>query len=81
MVLQDAWLFDGTIAGGARPTAVPRRRAEEIVAAARAAQVDFLLRTMPQGSTRVWLTMPSISQGQRQLLSHRARAAGATRRR
>jgi ATP-binding cassette subfamily B protein len=62
MVLQDAWLFDGTIA-------------ENIAygcpeAAARAAQVDFFVRTMPQGyDTRVANDAESISQGQRQLLT------------
>jgi len=44
--------------------------ADEIVAAARAAQVDFFVRTMPQGyDTRVANDAESISQGQRQLLT------------
>ncbi len=68
MVLQDAWLFDGTIAEniayGCRATR------DEVVAAARAAQVDFFVRTMPQGyDTRVANDAESISQGQRQLLT------------
>ena len=48
MVLQDAWLFDGTIAENiayGRPEATR----EEIECAARAAHVDFFVRTMPAG--------------------------------
>ena len=60
MVLQDAWLFDGTIAENIA-YGCPEATREEIVAAARAAQVDFFVRTMPQGY--------DISQGQRQLLT------------
>ena len=48
MVLQDTWLFGGTVAENiayGRPDATR----EEIVAAARAAKVDYFIRTMPQG--------------------------------
>ena len=69
MVLQDAWLFDGTIAENVA-YGCPEATREEIVAAARAAQVDFFVRTMPQGyDTRVANDAESISQGQRQLLT------------
>ena len=51
MVLQDAWLFDGTIAENIA-YGCPEATREEIVAAARAAQVDFFVRTMPQATTR-----------------------------
>ncbi len=69
MVLQDAWLFDGTIAENIA-YGCPEATREEIVAAARAAQVDFFVRTMPQGyDTRVANDAESISQGQRQLLT------------
>ncbi len=49
MVLQDAWLFEGTIAEN---IAYGRRDAtrEEIVAAARAACCDHFIRTLPQGT-------------------------------
>ena len=48
----------------------PEATRDEIVAAARAAQVDFFVRTMPQGyDTRVANDAESISQGQRQLLT------------
>ena len=69
MVLQDAWLFDGTIAENIA-YGCPEATRDEIVAAARAAQVDFFVRTMPQGyDTRVANDVESISQGQRQLLT------------
>ena len=69
MVLQDAWLFDGTIAENIA-YGCPEATRDEIVAAARAAQVDFFVRTMPQGyDTRVANDAESISQGQRQLLT------------
>ena len=66
MVLQDAWLFDGTIAENIA-YGCPEATREEIVAAT---QVDFFVRTMPQGyDTRVANDAESISQGQRQLLT------------
>ena len=69
MVLQDAWLFDGTIADNIA-YGCPGATRDEVVAAARAAQVDFFVRTMPQGyDTRVANDAESISQGQRQLLT------------
>ena len=69
MVLQDAWLFDGTIAENIA-YGCPDATRDEVVAAARAAQVDFFVRTMPQGyDTRVANDAENISQGQRQLLT------------
>lgn len=69
MVLQDAWLFEGTIAENiayGRPDATR----EEIVAAAKMAHVDHFVRTMPQGyDTLVENDAENISQGQRQLLT------------
>ena len=69
MVLQDAWLFEGTIAEN---IAYGREGAtrEEVEAAARAAHVDFFVRTLPQGyDTRLSNDAENISQGQRQLLT------------
>ena len=69
MVLQDAWLFDGTIAENiayGRPDATR----EEIVRAAEIAHVDHFVRTMPQGyDTHIENDAETISQGQRQLLT------------
>ena len=69
MVLQDAWLFEGTIAENiayGRPGATR----EEVEAAARAAHVDFFVRTLPHGyDTRLTDGGENVSQGQRQLLT------------
>lgn len=69
MVLQDAWLFDGTIAENIA-YGKPDATREEIVRAAKMARVDFFVRTMPQGyDTRVSNDSENVSQGQRQLLT------------
>jgi ATP-binding cassette, subfamily B, multidrug efflux pump len=69
MVLQDTWLFAGSIAGN---IAYGKEGAtdEEIVAAARAAYVDHFVRTLPDGYRTVLDEDASnISSGQRQLLT------------
>lgn len=69
MVLQDTWLFNGTIREN---IAYGKDGAteEEIVAAARAAHADFFIRTLPQGYNTVLNEEASnISQGQKQLLT------------
>ena len=69
MVLQDAWLFEGTIAENIA-YGKPDATREEIVAAAKMAHVDHFVRTMPQGyDTLVENDAENISQGQRQLLT------------
>lgn len=69
VVLQDAWLFEGTIAENIA-YGKPDATREEIVAAAKMAHVDFFVRTMPHGyDTRVENDAENISQGQRQLLT------------
>ena len=69
MVLQDAWLFEGTIAENiayGRPEATR----EEIVEAAKAAHVDYFVRTLPHGyDTKLGADDEAVSQGQRQLLT------------
>ena len=69
MVLQDTWLFDGTIAENiayGRPDA----SREEIIAAAKAARADFFIRTLPKGyDTMLNGDAETISAGQRQLLT------------
>lgn len=69
MVLQDTWLFGGTVAqniGYAKPGA----SREEIVAAARAAKVDYFIHTMPRGyDTMLDNEGSNLSAGQRQLLT------------
>jgi ATP-binding cassette subfamily B protein len=69
MVLQDTWLFEGTIREN---IAYGREGAteDEILAASRAAHVDHFVRTLPQGyDTVLTEDASSISQGQRQLLT------------
>lgn len=69
MVLQDTWLFNGTIRDN---IAYGREDAteSEIVAAAGAAHVDHFVRTMPDGyDTELGDEASNISQGQKQLLT------------
>lgn len=69
MVLQDTWLFDGTIAENIA-YGKPDATREEIEAAACAAHVDFFVRTLPHGyDTQLSNDAEAISQGQRQLLT------------
>jgi ATP-binding cassette subfamily B multidrug efflux pump len=69
MVLQDTWLFNGTIRDN---IAYGREDAteEQIVAAAQAAQADHFIRTLPDGyDTILNQEATNISQGQKQLLT------------
>ncbi|WP_366921814.1 ABC transporter ATP-binding protein/permease [Metallumcola ferriviriculae] len=69
MVLQDTWLFNGSIKDN---IAYGRENAsdEEIVAAAKAAHADHFIRTLPDGYATVLNEDASnLSQGQRQLLT------------
>lgn len=69
MVLQDTWLFGGTIAENIAYSK-PDAAREEIAAAAKAARVDFFVRTMPHGyDTILSNDAENISIGQRQLLT------------
>lgn len=69
MVLQDTWLFNGTIRDNiayGRPGATE----EEIVNAAKTAHADHFIRTLPDGYDTVLNEEASnISQGQKQLLA------------
>lgn len=69
MVLQDTWLREGTIADNIA-YGVPDASRKEIIQAAKTAQVDFFVRTMPHGyDTELANDSENISQGQRQLLT------------
>ena len=69
MVLQDTWLFAGTIRDNIA-YGRQRRTDEEVVAAARAAHVDHFVRTLPDGyDTLLDEEASNISAGQRQLLT------------
>lgn len=68
MVLQDTWLFCGTVAENIA-YANPNATREQIVAAARAAHADGFIRRMPNGyDTPVSGDDSNVSQGQKQLL-------------
>ena len=69
MVLQDTWLYNGTVAENIR---YGRRDASEdqLMRAAKAAQVDHFITTMPGGYKMVLNEEASnVSQGQKQLLT------------
>lgn len=69
MVLQDTWLFGGTVAENIAYSK-PDATREEIVAAAKAAKVDYFIRTMPQGyDTMLDNDAANLSVGQRQLIT------------
>ena len=69
MVLQDTWLYNGTIMENIRYGNLDATD-EEVIAAAKAAQVDHFVRTLP-GSYQMVINEESsnISQGQKQLLT------------
>lgn len=69
MVLQDTWLYNGTIRDNiayGRPDATD----EEVHAAAKAALADYFIRTLPKGyDTLISDEGTALSQGQKQLLT------------
>ena len=76
MVLQDTWLFEGTIADNIRYGRLDATD-EEVEAAARLAGADGFIRHLPDGYQTVLTSEGgSLSQGERQLLNI-ARAACA----
>ena len=79
MVLQDTWLFHGTIRDNIRYGKLDATD-EEVEAAAKAAYVNHFIQTLPQGyDTEINEDASNISQGQRQLVTI-ARAILADRR-
>lgn len=69
MVLQDTWLFGGTVAENIA-YGKPDATMEEIKAAAKAAKVDYFIRTMPKGyDTVLDNENDNLSVGQRQLIT------------
>jgi len=69
MVLQDTWLYNGTIMENIR-YGRPDATDEEVIAAAQAAHVDHFVHTLPDGYNMVINEETSnISQGQMQLLT------------
>ena len=69
MVLQDTWLFKGTIAENIAYGKMDASR-EEIITAAKAACCDHFIRTLPEGyDTIISSETSNVSQGQMQLLT------------
>ncbi len=69
MVLQDTWLFKGTIMENIRYGRLDATD-EEVVAAARAAHADHFIRTLPGGyQMELNEEISNVSQGQKQLLT------------
>jgi ATP-binding cassette subfamily B protein len=69
MVLQDTWLFSGTIADNIAYGCLGATR-EQIVAAARATYVDHFVRTLPDGyDTVLDSDEAALSAGERQLIT------------
>lgn len=69
MVLQDAWLFDGTIRENIRYGRLDASD-EEVVEAAKATMVDRFVRQLPDGyDTQLTENASSLSAGERQLLT------------
>jgi len=69
MVLQDTWLYNGTIKDNIR-YGRPDASDEEVIEAAKAAHVDHFVRTLPEGYDLVLNEeVTNISQGQKQLLT------------
>lgn len=69
MVLQDAWLYNGTIMDNIRYGKLTATD-EEVIEAAKAAQADHFIRTLPGGYNMVLNEEgTNVSQGQKQLLT------------
>ena len=69
MVLQDTWLFKGTIMENIRYGRLDATD-EEVIAAARAANADHFIRTLPGGyQMELNEDASNVSQGQKQLLT------------
>ena len=70
MVLQDTWLFEGTILDNLKYSADREVSMEEIEAATKSVCADSFIRTMPGGyDMELSKGAENISQGQRQLLT------------
>lgn len=68
MVLQDTWIFNGTI----KENIVydkPNVTDEQVVTAAKACGIDHFIRTLPQGYDTILDENTSISAGQKQLIT------------
>ena len=68
MVLQDTWLFSGTIFENVAYN-IPDVTHDQVVSACRAVGLDHYIRTLPNGYNTLLGESVSLSEGQRQLLT------------
>ncbi|MDD4111048.1 MAG: ABC transporter ATP-binding protein [Clostridia bacterium] len=68
MVLQDTWLFQGTIMENLK-YGNPKATEEEVKEACKVADIDFFIETLPNGYNMMIEGEESLSQGQRQLMT------------
>ncbi|MDD3392096.1 MAG: ABC transporter ATP-binding protein [Bacilli bacterium] len=69
MVLQDTWLFNGTICNNIKYSKLDASD-EEVISAAKAARVDHFVKTLPDGYNMIINEETNnISQGQKQLMT------------
>jgi ATP-binding cassette subfamily B protein len=68
MVLQDSWIFEGTISENIA-YGNPKASESEIISAAKTARADYFIRTLPEGYDSVMNDEnATLSQGEKQLL-------------
>lgn len=68
MVLQDTWIFTGTILENVR-YAKPDSTDEEVVEACKRAHADSFIKTLPRGYDTLVSSKSGLSEGERQLLT------------
>lgn len=68
MVLQDSWIFKGTVRQNIA-YAKPDATLEEVISAAQKANIDGFIRRLPQGYDTIIDDGDGISQGQKQLIN------------
>lgn len=68
MVLQDAWLFNGTIMDNLK-YGNPKATDQQVVEACKVADIDFFIETLPNGYKMMIEDDESLSQGQKQLMT------------
>lgn len=68
MVLQDTWIFTGTILENVRYTK-PDSSDEEVISACKQAHADTFINTLPEGYNTLVSSKSGLSEGERQLLT------------
>ena len=68
MVLQDTWIFTGTILENVR-YAKPDSSDEEVISACKQAHADTFINTLPEGYNTLVSSKSGLSEGERQLLT------------